>query len=66
MTLAPRLLSSSIVGSAALILVSSSTEPAASGTLKSTRTSTRLLATSASRTLALVELNAAANARPRR
>ncbi len=62
MTLAPRLLSSSIVGSAALIRVSSSTSPPARGTLKSTRTSTRLPATSASRTLALDPLKAAAGA----
>ena len=61
MTLAPRLRSSSMVGSAALIRVSSSTFPSARGTLKSTLTSTRLPATSASRTLALGSLKAAAS-----
>ena len=50
---APRSRSSSIVGSAARIRVSSATRPPSSGTLKSTRTSTRRPASSASRTLAL-------------
>ncbi len=49
---APRSRSSSIVGSAALIRVSSATSPPSSGTLKSTRTRTRAPSTGASRTLA--------------
>ena len=52
---APRSRSSSSVGSAARIRVSSTTSPSFSGTLKSTRTRTRRPATGASRTLAFEE-----------
>src|SRR5688572_33022313 len=53
MTLAPAWMSSMMVGIAARIRESSVTLPSASGTLKSTRTKTRLPATSASRTVSL-------------
>ena len=49
MTLAPAWTSARIVGIAARMRESSVTLPSASGTLKSTRTNTRLPATSASR-----------------
>ena len=53
MTEAPALRSALIVGMAARMRESSVTRPSASGTLKSTRTKTRLPATSASRIVSL-------------
>ena len=60
---APRSSSSSSVGSAARIRVSSATRPSSSGTFRSARTSTRLPVTSASRT-ERARLNYAGTASP--